>query len=393
MGKDNSAAKSKTKPIVIVFAAVLIVVAAFFLISSFVDTGSSSDEALTPELVQGSAVQGEEGKVENDNLPATTTKKSDLADSDIADQNSNDKQPTSAGVVYVQPQEDDKVVIGTKASQILSGAKVAKSWSASSVISNVLVEKVSVNLPVYEDGVVTSQKEARNVFIAEITTRPSRLSYIASNQFTSSKISDITSFVKGFEQKTNQDVLFASTHEMCSRDFENPMTNVFYNGDDSLTATVIKNGVIAQRGDASKTSLVIYNDGRWEYPVNVSMSSAEELIKNGAVASVSYTYPIIWDGAKYKHPDTGYNTGIWTNHSLEKSANSTLIGKKGNDKYYVLISQGFGSGYLAEFMLNNLGVDYAYWGNGGISAAMYVKGHGVVTPDDYIVHGDLFCVR
>lgn len=393
MGNDNSATKNKSRSIAIVAAAVLIVIAAFFLISNFVNI-DSSDEALTPELVQGSTLQGEEGRVENDeNLPATTTKKSDIGQGSIVDENSNDEQPTSASVVYVKPKEEDKVVVGSTASKILKGAKTAQSWSASSVISNVLVEKVSVSLPVYEDGVKTNEKETRNIFIAEITTRPSRLSYIASSQFTNSKISDITSFVRGFENKTGQDVLFASTHEMCSRDFENPMTNVFYNGDDSLTATVIKNGVIAQRGDASKTSLVIYNDGRWEYPVNVSMSSAEELIKNGAVTSVSYTYPIIWNGEKYKHPDTGYNTGIWTNHSLDESTNSTLIGKKGNDKYYVLISQGCGSGYLAEYMLNDLGVEYAYWGNGGLSAAMYVKGYGIITPDDYIVHGDLFCVR
>ena len=50
-------------------------------------------------------------------------------------------------------------------------------------------------------------------------------------------------------------------------------------------------------------------------------------------------------------------------------------------------------GYLSEIMLNHLGVEYAYWGNGGAGAAMYVKGYGVVTPHDYVVHGDFFCIR
>ncbi len=392
MGNDNSAVKKNTRPIIIAIVAVLVIVAAFFAISSFVGTDDFSQEALNPGDVQG--VSSQQGNVsQNTKKPDTTTKASDLADSAVVDKNSGYEEYTIVDSFTTTARDPNKVLKKDTKSKILDGATAAFRWEASSVISKAVVEMIPVSLPVYEDGVMTSQKKVRNIYIAEIETRPSRISVIAASQFTANKVADIRSFVKGFENKTNQDILFAANNEMCARDYDNPMQNIFYNGDDSLTATVIKNGVIAQRGDISRDSLVIYKDGRWEYPVSVSMSSAEELIKDGAIASVSYTYPIIWEGKKYNHPDCGVNTGIWTNHSLDLDYNHTLIGKTGTDKYYVIIGEGCGTGYLSEIMLHNLGVEYAYWGNGGAASAMYVKGHGVVTPHDYVVHGDLFCVR
>lgn len=394
MGNEKSAGKKGVKPVIIAIVAVLAAVAIFFLASSLM---GDSDAESGKEPVQGTVEQTDESTSSTKESATSTTTSAvidDIADSPVADQNSNDADvSTTTGIVTTTAKKDETVLSANTKSEILKGATAVRRWEASSVISNVVAEKVKVSLPVYEDGVKTSSSKDAYLYIAEIETRPSRVSVVAASQFTSAKVADMSNFVKGLENVTNQDVLFASTNEMCARDFDNPTKNVFYNGDDSLTATVIKNGVIAQRGDASKNSLVIYKDGKWEYPVSVSMSSADKLIKNGAIASVSYTYPVIWEGKKYNHPDAGVNTVIWTNHSIDKATNNTLIGKVGNDKYYVLVSEGFGSGYLAEYMLNDLGVEYAYWGNGGVSAAMYVKGYGVITPNDYVVHGDLFCVR
>ncbi|MBQ8784192.1 MAG: hypothetical protein IJZ57_10540 [Clostridia bacterium] len=394
MGNENSASKKNVKPIIIAVVAVLVIVAAFFIVSSFVDTGSLSHEALTPGEVQGlDAQQGEIAKDKKTESGTTTTKASDMADSDIVDKNAGYSDYVIVDEITTTKADPNKNLKENAASKIIDGAKALRRWEASNVISKVVVEKLAVSLPVYEDGVKTTQSKSRNVYIAEINTRPSRISVVAASQFTNNKVADIRSFVKGFENEMNQDILFASNNEMCARNYDNPMENIFYNGDDSLTATVIKNGVIAQRGSASKDSLVMYKDGTWKYPVNVSMSSAEELIKSGAIASVSYTYPVIWEGEKYNHPECGVDTGIWLNHSLDPETNYSLIGKTGNDKYYVIVGEGCGMGYLAEIMLNGLGVEYAYWGNGGAAAAMYVKGYGIVTPHDYVVHGDFFCVR
>ncbi len=236
------------------------------------------------------------------------------------------------------------------------------------------------------------------MYAAVVNTKPSRIVIPAAKQFSSRNLESVGKLVKAYENKTKEEILFAVTDEMCSRDYDNLQGNVFYNGNDSLTATVIKNGRIAQEGEASNDSLVINKNGTWEYPVRVSMSTANELINRGTIASVSYTYPVIWHGKKYVHPEAGENTGIWLDHYLAEGEdiaydNRTIIGKVDNSKYIVLISEGFGYAYLAEYMLNDLGVQDAYWGNGGIAAAMYIKGHGLITPNNYIAHGDLFCVR
>ncbi len=388
MGNDKSAGKKSVKPAIIALVSVMLAVAVFFVVSGVIDNPDSNS---VNDPVQGTVFGAE--KNDSPSKATTTTTKVDIAGGNIANENSNDAYVMVTDIPEPTTKNDRALLPANSKSKILSGKIALNRWQASSVISSVVAERVKVSLPVYKDGVKSGEKKDGYLYIAEIKTRPSRVSIVAADQFTSAKIADVGNFVKGIENVTNQDVLFASTNEMCSRDFDNPRNNVFYNGDDSLTATVIKNSVIAQRGDASKNSLVIYKDGRWEYPVSVSMSSADKLIKDGAIASVSYTYPVIWEGEKYSHPDTGVNTGIWTNRVIDKSTNNTLIGKVGNDKYYVLISEGFGSGYLADIMLNDLGVDYAYWGNGGLSAAMYVKGYGVITPNNYVVHGDLFCVK
>ncbi len=390
MGNDNSASKKNIKPVIIAIAAVLVIVAAFLLISNFVKTEDSFDEALSGDSLYAPVEQ----QTDVQKNETTTKPVNDMADSSIVDKNSNSTDVTNNHQYEIVEREDNKQPSAPKfASSLVKGAKASDRWEASSVISKVLVEKIPYSLPVYEKGVKTGESKTRNIYIAEITTRPSRVSVVAASQFVDGKVADINDFVRNYESQTEQDILFASNNEMCARDYDNPMGNIFYNGDDSLTATVIKNGVIAQRGDASKDSLVIYKDGSWKYPVSVSMSSAEKLIKDGAIASVSYTYPVIWEGKKYNHPDCGVNTGIWTNHSLDPETNHSLIGKSGTDKYYVVVGEGCGMGYLAEIMMNDLGVEYAYWGNGGAAAAMYVKGYGIVTSHDYIVHGDFFCVR
>ncbi len=388
MGNKKETDKKSLKPIVISIVSVLTAVAIFFSVGGFL--GEKPQQQNGP--VQGTVYAAEKSNASSKTAVSTT--KIDIARGPVANGNLNDADSNLSSQVVPSSKRDDgsRLAKNTK-SKILKNLVAVNRWEASSVISNVVVEKVKVSLPVYNNGAKTEENKGAYLYIAEIETRPSRISIVSANQFTNSKIADIENFVKGVENVTNQDVLFASTNEMCSRDFDNPMKNVFYNGDDSLTATVIKNNVIAQRGDASKNSLVVYNDGRWDYPVSVSMSSADALIKNGAIASISYTYPVIWEGKRYSHPDTGINTGAWTNRAIDKATNNTLIGKIGNNKYYVLISEGFGSGYLADIMLNDLNVEYAYWGNGGISAAMYVKGYGIITPNDYVVHGDLFCVK
>lgn len=395
MGNENSASKKNVKPVIIAIVAVLFAVAAFFIVSNFVESDHFSRETLTPGEIQGAPTQQNGvSQTSKRTESATTAKKpNDIADSDIVNKNSGYADYVIVDKVTTTKPDPNKDLKTNTASKIMKGATASRRWEVSSVISKVVVEKIAVSLPVYENGVKTAQNKTRNVYIAEINTRPSRISVVAANQFTDNKVADLRDFVRHYESKMDQDILFASNNEMCARNYDNPMGNVFYNGDDSLTATVIKNGVIAQRGDISKASLIMYKDGTWKYPVSVSMSTAEDLIKSGAIASVSYTYPVIWKGEKYNHPDCGVNTGIWTDHSLDPETNHSLIGKTGTDKYYVIVGEGCGKGYLAEIMLNNLGVEDAYWGNGGAGAAMYVKGYGVVTPHDYVVHGDFFCVR
>lgn len=401
MGENQASRKRNMKPVIIVIAVIVFAVAAFFAIKPLVAKTDDSKSQASHEA----ALAGEGGNstekitttTANSGLDVTDNTENDIAVGEIADNNSSDadkttttKKPSSTTNKNTEKASFEKNVKST----FLKGHKASRRWSASSVISKVVAEEIKVKLNVYDAlGNKTAATKKCSLYVAEIETKPSRVSVIAANQFTKTTIAYMTDIINNYQTKTNQDVLFATTNEMCARDYENPNGRIFYNGNDTLTATVIKNGTIAQRGEASKDSLVIYKNGKWEFPKNVSMSTSADLIKSGVIASVSYTYPVIWEGKKYDHPDCGENTGIWTDHIIMDGVNKTLIGKIGDNKYVVVCSFGFGHGYLAEYMLNDLGVEYAYWGNGGVSAAMYIKGYDIITPNDYAVHGDLLCIK
>ena len=388
---DNQVSEKRSKkPIIIIVSAILSIVLLFLLISSaFTGKDSSESSAVKGNVyAQDSAATAQKITESTSTTAKTSVKDGDIAVGEIGSQNSSD------ATVKVTAEKVEAPASQGANSKFIKGAKVVKSWNASSVISKVTAEKIIVNLNVYdEDGKKTDQIKRRYLYVAQIDTRPSRVCVLSANQFTKPSVAYMTDIIKGYEKEYNQDILFATTNEMCARDYDNPQGKVFYNGNDTLTATVIKNGEIAQRGDPSRDSLLINKNGEWQFPCNVSMSTASDLIKNGTIASVSYTYPVIWKGEKYNHPDTGVNTGIWSDHDITDGVNKTLIGKIGTNRYIVTVSSGFGYGYMAEYMLNDLGVEDAYWGNGGVSAAMYIKGYGIVTPNNYEAHGDLFCIR
>lgn len=387
---DNHASGNRgKKTFIAVVSAILSIVLLFLLISNIVGAKESSESSASKDSVyaQDSAITAQ--KI----TESTSTTKAAIKDKDIAVGAIGNKNSGDA-TVKVTAEKVNAPASQEFNSKFIKGAKAIKSWNASSVISKVTAEKIIVSLNVYdENGNKTDKIKKRYLYVAQIDTRPSRVCVLSANQFTNATIAYMTDIIKGYEKEYNQDILFATTNEMCDRDFENPQGKVFFNGNDTHTATVIKNCEIAQRGEPSKDSLLINKNGEWEFPRSVSMSSASELIKNGTIASVSYTYPVIWNGEKYNHPDTGVNTGIWSDHEITDGLNKTMIGKIGTDRYIVTVSSGFGYGYMAEYMLNDLGVEDAYWANGGVSAALYIKGYGIITPNDYLAHGDLFCIR
>ena len=387
---DNQASEKRSKkPFIIVVCAILSIVLLFLIISTAFSGKESSESSASKDSVYAQDSAATAQKITEATTTAGTSIGGDIAVGEIGNQNSSD-----ATVKVTAEKVEAPAASQGSSSKFIKGATTVKKWNASSVISKVTAEKIIVPLNVYdENGKKTDQVKKRYLYVAQIDTRPSRVCVLSANQFTKATVAYMTDIVKGYEKEYNQDILFATTNEMCARDYDNPQGKVFYNGNDTLTATVIKNGEIAQRGDPSRDSLLINKSGEWQFPCNVSMSTASDLIKSGTIASVSYTYPVIWKGQKYNHPDTGVNTGIWSDHEITDGVNKTLIGKIGTDRYIVTVSSGFGYGYMAEYMLNDLGVEDAYWGNGGVSAAMYIKGYGIVTPNDYEAHGDLFCIR
>lgn len=399
---ENQTAKKNIKPLIIALSVLLVIVSAYFITSSVLGKGLFSKDVSGAQLYaddEAADSQGITSVSDVNGQVVTQADKNEDAGTEITeatkDITKNLKTTISQQKEY---KNDDGYLEGTAASRILNGAVATHRWTASNVISNVTVERIAVNLNVYTDGVKTDKTVKRYMYAAVINTKPSRIVIPAAGQISNRNLEYVSKFVKSYESQTKEDILFAVNNEMCSRDYDNPQGNVFYNGGGALTATVIKNSKVAQEGEACNRSLVINKDGTWSFPVKVSMSTANDLINQGTIASVSYTYPVIWHGEKYNHPEAGQNTGIWTEHIIANEEdilydNRTIIGKVNANKYVVLISEGFGYGYLAEYMLNDLGVQDAYWANGGIGAAMYVKGHGLVTPNNYIVHGDMLCVR
>ena len=422
MGKDKTA-KKNIKPLIIALSVLLVIVSAFLVTSAVLGKGFLSKDGKDSETyAEEEELNSEEMTTQ---LTSSTTmsqtaltedsKESDKKTDKESDKKSDEKSEKSEKTVEPETKDfsknisttikqknlyknDDGLLPAGSTSRLLKDSVATHRWTASNVISNVTAERIAVNLNVYKDGVKTDKIVKRYIYAAVINTKPSRIVIPAASQYTDKKLAAMENFVKAYEKSTKEDILFAATNEMCSRDYDNIKGNVFYNGGSAITGTVIKAGRVAQAGDVCDSSLVINKDGTWEYPVKVSMSTANSLISKGTIASVSYTYPVIWHGSKYKHPEAGENTGIWTDHYIADDEerlydNRTLIGKINNNKYVVLMSEGFGYGYLAECMLDGFGVQDAYWGNGGIAAAMYIKGHGLITPNNYVAHGDMFCVK
>lgn len=306
-----------------------------------------------------------------------------------------DDTPQDNATTSVYDRKDGSALEAGTDSELIDSAEATNRWKASSVISDVEVERIKVSLDVYENGKKTGEKKTRYMYAAKVSTRPSRVSMISADQFTPDKISGIPAIIKGFESKTGEDILFACSNEHCTRDGSNPNGNIYYNDENNLEATVVKNGVLAQQGKPS-VSLVINGNGTWEYPVRVSLSNSAELIKYGATCTVSYTYPVIWEGKESKKNDTEISYDIWNDLVVtsagDVSKDRTLIGKIDEQNYVFLISEGFSGGYLIDYM-KEMGAKYAYWGACGYATGMYVDGYGVVTANNYIAHGDLFCVK
>lgn len=308
----------------------------------------------------------------------------------------NDDIPQAISTTAAADRNDGSALPQGTASTLIKGAVATNRWSATSVISSVTAERVEVNLDEYEKGTKTGETKTRYMYVAKVNTRPSRLTFINSAQVTPKIISGMPAIVKGFESSTNEVVLFACSNEYCSRDSNNPNGNIYFNNKNNLEGTVIKNGTLAQQGKSS-VSLTINQAGDWQYPVRVSLSTSENLIKLGTINSVSYTYPVIWEGQKYYPEDTGIAYDIRSDFQIAPKGNAsfdrTLIGKIDDNNYVFLISEGFSGGYLVDYMLNSLGAKYAYWGAGGYATGMYIKDCGVITSNNYIAHGDLFCVK
>ena len=281
-------------------------------------------------------------------------------------------------------------------SKLIKGTTATNRWTASSVISSVTAERVKVTLNVYEKGNRTAETRTRYMYAAVVETRPSRICFVSTKQLDTENISGIPAMVRSFETQMGEDILFACSNEQCASNEDNPNGNMYYNSSNHLEGTVIKNGTLAQQGKSS-ISLTIDRNGNWEYPVRVSLSTSEEIIKLGGMNSVSYTYPVIWDGSKYDSSESKIAYDIMNDFEITQSDSAkkdrTLIGQIDENKYAFLISDGFSGGYLVDYMLNALGAKKAYWGSGGYSTGMYIKDYGVITANNYIAHGDLFCVK
>lgn len=308
----------------------------------------------------------------------------------------DDSIPQAISTTNAADRKDGSALPEGAKSELIKGADATNRWEASSVISSVTVERVKVTLNVYEKGEKTDKTKDRYMYAAVVKTRPSRVNLLCAKEFAPKRISGMPAIVRGFESKTDEKVLFACSNEVCSRDDSNPNGNIYYNSENNLEGLVIKNGVIAQQGKPGD-SLVMYKDGKWEYPVRMSLSNSEELIKLGVANTVSYTYPVIWDGKKYDNSESEITYDVFSDYVIAApgsvSSDRTLIGKIDDNTYVFLISEGFSGGYLVDYMMNDLGAKYAYWGAGGYATGMYVDGYGVITSNNYIAHGDLFCVK
>lgn len=306
------------------------------------------------------------------------------------------ENPQEVSTTAPSDRNDGSVLPEGSESELISGAAATNRWEASSVISTVKAERIKVELDVYEKGKKTGETKTRYMYAAVVETRPTRINMINSYQYTQSLISGIPTIIDSYQSAEDENILFACSNEYCSLDGDNPNRYIYYNDENNLESTVIKNGILAQQGKPGN-SLTINKNGKWEYPVKVSLTTSEDLIKNDVFNSVSYTYPVIWNGKKYDNSNCKISYDIWSDLKIapagDVSSDRTLIGKIDDNKYVFLISEGFSGGYLIDYMMNDLGAKYAYWGAAGYATGMYVKDYGVITSNNFVAHGDLFCVK
>ena len=252
-----------------------------------------------------------------------------------------------------------------KPSKLLAGKTSVSRWSASNGKMKVNAEKIKLNL----------NGATRYAYVAVIKGPASGFKSYASILSTGKTVDSIANLSK-FNNLT-----FSVNGEMCNHDKES--FKGFYNSaDDSTNGTVIKGSKIAQAVDATP-SLTMTKDGKWEYPVLVGKDNAQSLINSGVITSVGYTYPVLWNGEPY-YVDGGVLAPMWNerdtkadNYSKHFYNDHTLIGQIDANTYVVAISEGFGRGYLCDIM-QEMGVQNAFWENGGHCASMYIKGYGVV---------------
>lgn len=252
-----------------------------------------------------------------------------------------------------------------KKSKLLSNKVSVQRWSANSGKMKVNAEKIKLNL----------NGETRYAYVATIKGAPSYFKSFASLHTTGKSVDTILNIAR------NQGLTFAVNGEMCNHDKKS--FKGFYNSaDDSENGTVIKNSKIPQ-AIAPNPSLTMTKDGKWEYPVSVGPDNAQALINSGVITSVSYTYPVLWNGEPYL-VDGGVLAPMWNERdtmadNIQKHFynDHTLIGQIDANTYVVAISEGFGRGYLCDIM-QEMGVQNAFWANGGHCSAMYIQGYGVV---------------
>lgn len=399
--KENSMSK-KTKVIISVIAVVLILVGAFFLIKGITSadknkeqSSSTTTSAVADAVASTSKSTTTSATTSNSDVDSVTKNSASVSSSKDKTDGSSSGSSSSSGKTSSSSgrTEADKASAlpsGSK-SILLNGDYSAKNrWVVSSAFSKATVERVSLKLPVYKNSKKTGKYVTKEAYVALINTKASKVNIVSSYQYTKKHLAKVDAIAKGYG------ALFAVNNEMCNDASTTDM--VFYNSsDDTTTGTVIKDGKVAQVG-YSNPSLVIYNNGTWKYPVDVSRSNASSLIRSGVKASVSYTYPLIWHGEKYTTVD-GFNMAE-TEYNIEdiKGFSHTVIGKIDADNYVVIFSEGFGRGYVADLMLKYFDVQDAYWGSGGKSCGMYLKGYGLINQNydgTYYrrKNADIFCVK
>jgi len=154
------------------------------------------------------------------------------------------------------------------------------------------------------------------------------------------------------------------------------------NGDyySARNGCVIRNGVLYREfsGDSDTESLIIYNDGSFDF-VNGDEGNGEELIAKGAVQVMSFGPALVKDE----------KICVDTNDEVDKAMRNnprTAIAWYG-DRHYAFIvadgrtkeSKGLSLYELAEFS-KELGVKHCYNLDGGGSSTMYFQGEVINNP-------------